>query len=107
MFYYLILAAVAVRLGVQAVTEGFQPLVQFALLAAFLLLSLLQPVVHRRLPSLAQLLLALAAGAVTGMLFTLPRKDYYCLLYSLSASRSPAMCRCATAPTGWAGSVWS
>jgi len=90
MFYYLIFAAVAVRLGVQAVTEGFPPLVQFALLAAFLLLSLLQPVVHRRLPSLVQPLLALAVGAVTGMLFTLPRKDYYCLLYvaiSLSVTR--------------------
>jgi len=90
MFYYLIFAAVAVRLGVQAVTEGFQPLVQFALLAAFLLLSLLQPVVHRRLPALVQPLLALAVGAVTGMLFTLPRKDYYCLLYvaiSLSVTR--------------------
>ncbi len=90
MFYYLIFAAVAVRLGVQAATEGFQPLVQFALLAAFLLLSLLQPVVHRRLPALMQLLLALATGAVTGMLFTLPRKDYYSLLYvalSLSVTR--------------------
>jgi signal transduction histidine kinase len=90
MFYYLIFAAVTVRLGVQAVTEGFQPPVQFALLGVFLLLSLLQPVAHRRLPSLAQLPLALAAGVVTGMLFTLPRRDYYCLLYvaiSLSVTR--------------------
>ena len=89
-FYYLVFAAVAVRLAVQAATQGFQPLAQFALLAAFLLLSLLQPVVYRRLPALLQPCLALAAAITTGLLFTKPRLDYYALLYvalSLSVTR--------------------
>jgi signal transduction histidine kinase len=90
MFYYLVFAAVSVRLAVQAATLGFRPVAQAALLAAFLLLSLLQPVVHRRLSVLIQPLLALAAAAVTGLLFTVPRADYFAMLYialSLSVTR--------------------
>ena len=90
MLYYLVFASVAVRLAVQAATQGFQPVLQFALLAAFLVLSLLQPVVHRRLPALLQPLLGLAAAIITGLLFTEPRLDYYAMLYialSLSVTR--------------------
>jgi signal transduction histidine kinase len=64
--------------------------VQAALLAAFLLLSLLQPLVHRRLTALLQPLLALAAAVTTALLFTEPSQDYYALLYvalSLSVTR--------------------
>jgi signal transduction histidine kinase len=90
MFYYLIFTAVAVRLGTQAATQGFRPWVQAVLLAAFLLLSLLQPVLHRRWPVALQPVLALAAAVTTGLLFTQPRLDYYALLYvglSLSITR--------------------
>jgi signal transduction histidine kinase len=90
MFYYLIFTAVAVRLATQAATQGFRPWVQAALLAAFLLLSLLQPVLHRRWPVAMQPVLALAAAITTGLLSTKPRLDYYALLYvglSLSVTR--------------------
>jgi signal transduction histidine kinase len=88
--YYVVYASVAVRLTAQAAEQGFRPWIQAALLAAFLLLSLLQPLVHRRLPALLQPLLALAAAVTTGLLFTTPRQDYYALLYvalSLSVTR--------------------
>jgi len=88
--YYIVFASVAVRLAAQAAEQGFRPLPQGALLAAFLLISLLQPLVHRRLPGLLQPLLALAAVIVTGMLFTEPHQDYYSMLYialSLSVTR--------------------
>jgi signal transduction histidine kinase len=90
MLYYLAYAAVLIRLGMQAATQGFRPWLQFALLAAFLLLSLLQPAAHRRLPALLQPLLALAAAIATGLLFTQPRFDYFALLHvalSLSVTR--------------------
>ena len=89
-FYYIVFAAVVVRLTTQAAMQGFRPLLQAALLAAFLLLSLLQPVLHRRLRALLQPCLALAAAITTGLLFTTPRFDYYALLYvalSLSVTR--------------------
>ena len=89
-FYYLVFAAVVVRLSTQAATQGFRPLLQAALLAAFLLLSLLQPVLHRRLRALLQPCLALAAAVTTALLFTTPHLDYYALLYvalSLSVTR--------------------
>jgi signal transduction histidine kinase len=88
--YYIAYASVVIRLGIQAATQGFLPWVQFALLAAFLLLSLLQPAVHRRLPALLQPLLALAAAIAMGLLFTRPRFDYFALLFvalSLSVTR--------------------
>jgi signal transduction histidine kinase len=87
---YLLFASVAVRLAANAVEQGFRPFLQGALLAAFLLLCLLQPVVHRRLPALLQPLLALAAAVVTGLLLTEPSLDYYAVLYlvlSLSVHR--------------------
>ena len=90
MLYYLVFASVAVRLVVQAANQGFLPLLQFALLAAFLVLSLLQPLFHRRLPALLQPLLGLAAAITTGLLFTRPRLDYFAMLYialSLSVTR--------------------
>jgi signal transduction histidine kinase len=90
MFYYLIFAAVVVRLATQAATQGFRPWLPAALLAVFLVLSLLQPVLHRRWPAALQPALALAAAVVTGLLFTKPREDYYALLYvalSLSVTR--------------------
>jgi len=89
-FYYIVFAAVVVRLTTQAAMQGFRPLLQAALLAAFLLLSLLQPVLYRRLRALLQPCLALAAAITTGLLFTTPRFDYYALLYvalSLSVTR--------------------
>jgi signal transduction histidine kinase len=90
MLYYLAYASVVVRLVLQAATLGFRPWLQFALLAGFLLLSLLQPVVHRRLRVLLQPLLALAAVIALGLLFTKPRFDYFALLFvalSLSVTR--------------------
>jgi signal transduction histidine kinase len=89
-FYYLIFAAVVVRLATKAATQGFRPWLPAALLAVFLVLSLLQPVLHRRWPAGMQLLLALAAAVATGLLFTKPREDSYALLYvalSLSVTR--------------------
>ena len=89
-FYYIVFAAVVVRLTTQAAAQGFRPLLQAALLAAFLLLSLLQPVLHRRLRALLQPCLALAAAVTTALLFTTPHLDYYALLYvalSLSVTR--------------------
>ena len=88
--YYVIFASVAARLAAQALSRGYRPLGQGALLAAFLLTSLPQPVVHRRLPLLLQPLLGLAAAIVTALLFTEPSQDYYALLYvalSLSVTR--------------------
>jgi signal transduction histidine kinase len=90
LLYYLVTASVTVRLIAQAAEQGFRPWVQAALLAAFLLLSLLQPLVHRRLTALLQPLLALAAAVTTALLFTAPSQDYYALLYvalSLSVTR--------------------
>ncbi len=87
---YLLFASVAVRLAVNAVEQGFRPLAQGALLAAFLLICLVQTPVHRRLPLLLQPLLGLAAAIVTGLLLTEPTLDYYAVLYlvlSLSVNR--------------------
>ena len=88
--YYVVFASVAVRLSAQAVEQGFRPFTQGALLAAFLLVSLLQPVVYRRLPAFLQPLLGLAAALVTALLLTEPSQDYFALLYialSLSVTR--------------------
>jgi signal transduction histidine kinase len=88
--YYLLFLSVGARVAVTMVQQGYQPWVQAALLAAFLVTSLLQPVVHRRLPALMQLLLALSAALATGLMFTEPRLDYYAVLYialSLAANR--------------------
>ncbi len=90
MLYYIAYASVVIRLGTQAATQDLRPWIQFVLLAVFLLLSLLQPVVHRRLPILLQPLLALAAAITLGLLFTRPRFDYFALLFvalSLSVTR--------------------
>jgi signal transduction histidine kinase len=88
--YYLLFLSVVVRAGMTAVQQGFQLWVQAALLAAFLLLSLLQPTVQRRLPALMQPLLGLSAALATLLMFTQPRLDYFALLYivlSLAAHR--------------------
>lgn len=88
--YYLLYASVAVRMVVEAAQQGFRPWVQAALLAVFLMMSLLQPVVHRRLPAFMQPLLVLSAALATGLLFTEPTLDYYAVLYiglSLAANR--------------------
>jgi signal transduction histidine kinase len=87
---YLLFASVAVRLTVNAVEQGFQPFIQGALLAAFLLICLVQGPVHRRLPWMMQPLLGLGAAIVTGLLLSEPRLDYYAVLYlvlSLSVNR--------------------
>jgi signal transduction histidine kinase len=88
--YYLLFLSVAVRLTMSAVQQGFQPWAQTALLTAFLLASLMQPLVHHRRPALMQPLLALSALLATGLIFTRPAMDYYALLYiviSLAANR--------------------
>jgi signal transduction histidine kinase len=87
---YLLFASVAVRLAASAAEQGFRPFFQAALLAAFLLLCLLQRPVHRRLPMLLQPLLVLAAAIVAGLLLTEPKMDYFAALYlvlSLSVNR--------------------
>ena len=91
---YLLFLSVAVRAAMTAVQQDFQPWVQAARLTVFLLLRLLQPLVHRRMPALMQpfLLLstALATGLATGLMFTLPSLDYFAPLYialGLAANR--------------------
>jgi signal transduction histidine kinase len=79
--YYVLFLGVVVRAFLYSVGEGtFAPL-PYCLMGAFLLLSLLHPLLCRRRPWLTQVYLGVQTVIVFLMLLTHPLHDFYAMLY--------------------------
>jgi signal transduction histidine kinase len=79
--YYVLFLGVVVRTFLYSVGDGvFAPL-PYGLMGAFLLLSLLQPLLCRRRPRLTQVYLGVQAAIVFCMLLSHPLHDFYAMLY--------------------------
>jgi signal transduction histidine kinase len=79
--YYVLFGAVVVRAFVYSMGEGsFAPL-PYALMGAFLLLSLIEPLLTRRVPVLVHPWLGVQSVIVFAMLLTRPLHDFYAMLF--------------------------
>ena len=79
--YFLAYLSVLVRVLLRSPEEGAVHEIVYGLLAAFLVLSVLQPVLSRRWSRWTHVHLVLLCLIVCALLLTTPRLDYYALLF--------------------------
>jgi len=78
--YFLFVAGAVVRAFADSLYANELVAAPYLLLSGFLAMSLAQPSISRRFPSLTELLVAVQSALILALLLTRPRHDYYAML---------------------------